>query len=562
MINKNESSKEFIIKNYLVLLGIITLVMCFVGTVITGYQVESIHKLYINKISSIIGLHKNELLNEIALDDIKSIEEHLTIIENKLSVDGIVLKFKQYEISNKSFELRQNDKFFLNFGPLKVPIANEFANINATLIVYYQNNFLKWIVYPILHTTLLVYFSSFILFVIIFLGLFKKIEKHLILPLKKVTISFKSSEFSNDILEMGNTKCLKEISALKMASLELKESQRKIAFSELAHQVAHDIRSPLTMLNMITSVDSSMSDEHKKLLKAAAARINNIASDLLHEHREKNVTSYNTTNLVLPILKKIIMEKTLTKNNDLITIKLITENNSQTVFTKMNPNELGRILSNIIDNSIEASNGKRVLINVTLSVKENNFSISIRDNAKGIPSHLIGKVGTKGFTFDKIGGNGLGLFHASSTIEKNNGRISIKSALNTGTSITIELPKSDPPSWFQGNIPVNKVRFLIVDDDETVHKRWKQILGNCESTHFYDFNENCLNNCNKNDEPFLLLDDNIQGSTLTGISFIEKYNLSKRSLLVTDDYENSKLQKKCISVGVKIFPKPLLYAND
>jgi two-component system sensor histidine kinase SenX3 len=70
--------------------------------------------------------------------------------------------------------------------------------------------------------------------------------------------------------------------------------------------------------------------------------------------------------------------------------------------------------------------------------------VKVMDSGKGIPQHLIDKLGSKGISFGKEGhqtaGSGLGLYHAMTTVKSWGGDLSIASLEGQGTTITIKIP--------------------------------------------------------------------------------------------------------------------------
>lgn len=103
------------------------------------------------------------------------------------------------------------------------------------------------------------------------------------------------------------------------------------------------------------------------------------------------------------------------------------------------PKDLKRILSNLLNNSVEASNdGGR--IRVSTDTDGEFCVIEVTDEGAGIPKDVIGKIGTKGFSFGKSNGNGLGLSNAISVVESWGRRVEITSNFSQGTSVTLRLP--------------------------------------------------------------------------------------------------------------------------
>ncbi|AZZ37479.1 hypothetical protein CIK05_11970 [Bdellovibrio sp. qaytius] len=214
------------------------------------------------------------------------------------------------------------------------------------------------------------------------------------------------------------------------------------ALSTQAKQVAHDIRSPLSVLNMIVPLLTDASDEKKDLINQAVERINSIASELLSKRTNANSYGYkiNPQNLVEKIIneKKVVLNKGVVLKHDIVRRDL-------EISSKLKESELERMLSNLINNSIEAVDLNKGQILCSFLTNENYFEFVVVDNGKGIPHHLIDKLGQKGASFGKeshtSSGTGLGLFHAKNAIEAVGGKLVIVSPANQGTIVKIQLPK-------------------------------------------------------------------------------------------------------------------------
>jgi signal transduction histidine kinase len=97
--------------------------------------------------------------------------------------------------------------------------------------------------------------------------------------------------------------------------------------------------------------------------------------------------------------------------------------------------ELSRLLSNLINNAIEA-HATRILIQAENVQPVTRIKIS--DNGKGIPNDKLKKVIEKGFSFNKKSGTGLGLSYAKEVTEKSGGQLILFSTLGEGTEIILE----------------------------------------------------------------------------------------------------------------------------
>jgi signal transduction histidine kinase len=234
------------------------------------------------------------------------------------------------------------------------------------------------------------------------------------------------------------------------------ESEKRIAESkmEIARQVAHDIRSPISSINLVLSVIKTNKPEELQILKTAAHQVNQIANDLLsrsqeevqihadlqttNTHRVYNFDIAKITNEILE-QKKMFLESEGKKINLVGKIQCFKE-----IKIRMSPATFQRIISNLLNNSIEAVNPEAGHINLTLAENNSQIYLEIQDNGKGIPASLLSKIGKKGFSLKryevKNAGTGLGVFHAIKNINEANGQLKIESVEDQGTKIKIYLP--------------------------------------------------------------------------------------------------------------------------
>ena len=370
-----------------------------------------------------------------------------------------------------------------------------------------------------------------------------------------------------------------EKSSNNIREIESLKSEKLI--TELSKQVSHDIRSPLSALDMaITSLDE-LPEDRRIIIRQATNRIRDIANSLLSANTSSNINTKNEiqTNteesskvqLVSSLIESIATEKRMQFREFInITIEFEQTTNSYGLFAKINPIEIKRLLSNLINNSVESMMDKTGKITVELIDKnDRELLIKITDTGKGIPSDILPKLGKAGSTFNKNEGNGLGLSHAITYIEKFNGNLEIESKVNIGTTINITLPKKTSPEWFVPKIELRKnTTIIILDDDSSIHQIWKERFSQLElnanniklehissSDQFRKFMQK---NYLDLDEPLFLMDfELLNHSKTTGLDLILECGISSNSILITSHFEENEILKRCEIAGIKLIPKPM-----
>ncbi|MCI5071397.1 sensor histidine kinase [bacterium] len=342
---------------------------------------------------------------------------------------------------------------------------------------------------------------------------------------------------------------------------------------ERAQQVAHDIRSPLTALNVVSKDLSGLPEGSRVLLRASIQRIQDIANNLVSKSEvytedTEGIDEHNTLEsvLLLPVIEEIVSEKRhQQRSKEGVNIVLDSEQ-TYGLFAKVDEHTLKRVLSNLINNSVEAFEGSgEVVVQITECLDSDEVLILVKDNGRGIPKDVLPKLGERGASFGKEAhkgsGSGLGLYHAKSSIEQWGGRFIIDSEEGNGTEIQLYLPKTDAPDWFIPAINLEGIKTIIMlDDDESIHQVWEKRLSpyteqyNIELKHARcpDAFEKLVQ---EREGLLCLCDYELLGYKETGLDLIEQNKLEDMAILVTSRYAEEAVQGRCKKLGIKLIPK-------
>jgi len=222
----------------------------------------------------------------------------------------------------------------------------------------------------------------------------------------------------------------------------IEEQNIKAAKYNIALQLAHDIRSPILALETISELFSELADEGKTLIKNVTKRISQIADDILKEYQPylPGTTDKYPLDLkisISEIVSSLFEEKKSSCSNKEISFELKFDDFSSDTIVNIAEKHLNRILSNILDNSIEAIH-KCGLIQINIHSDPDYTHIFIRDSGQGIAPNNVENVFKQGFSL-KPSGKGLGLAYVKEVIEAHGGQVEIQSTLNDGTSIRVSI---------------------------------------------------------------------------------------------------------------------------
>lgn len=359
--------------------------------------------------------------------------------------------------------------------------------------------------------------------------------------------------------------------AIKKLHFTVSSQSKLLGISQIASQVAHDIRSPLAALDLIVKDLSNIPEEQRSLIKNATHRINDIANNLLVEYKlntsfsdELNSIENEGKELVYIVANEIFSEKRVEYRKNNIQINVSTSNQAAFSFFNMSSSLFKRVISNIINNSIEAIGVNEAIGVITISLaKINGFiEIKISDNGRGIPDDLIPLIMKDGFSYLKPGGNGIGLYHANESLKKIGGKLIIKSEVDRGTDVTIYIPSVIEPEWFLTGIYISQAsKIVILDNDESTQEFLKEKLSIFIGINIYIFSsieQLKTSAINLNNIDLFLLGNYFSESEKNVTDDIIELEIEKRAVIVTSNFNQKFLQDLCVKKGMKILPKQII----
>ncbi len=256
------------------------------------------------------------------------------------------------------------------------------------------------------------------------------------------SIAWKGDDEIGQLVKEYNNMLLK----LERNSELLAQSERESAWREMAKQVAHEIKNPLTPMKLnIQHLQrialSNPDDMAERVNKVSEVLIEQIDT-LSHIATEfSNFAKLPKTNPELINVNEVLKNVAhLFKQNTESEIKLYI---TQSQFIIADREQCLRIFTNLLKNAEQAIPADRQgKIEIITFSNENEVIIKIRDNGCGIPDELKSRMFTPNFT-TKTTGTGLGLAMVKNYISSFGGSISFETVVNESTTFTISLPKAN-----------------------------------------------------------------------------------------------------------------------
>ena len=233
------------------------------------------------------------------------------------------------------------------------------------------------------------------------------------------------------------------IDELKRSAVKLAKSERETAWREMAKQVAHEIKNPLTPMRLsIQTFERSFS----KGQEFSKQRIKEFSDSLIQQiDTMSSIATAFSDFAEMPEPKKELLNVVEVVelaidifNKDHITFR----SSSKKIEANFDRTQLIRVITNLLKNAFQAiPEGRTPKIDVNISENNDDVSISISDNGYGISKTDMKKIFEPSFT-TKSSGMGLGLSMIKSIITAYNGNITFSSKSNVGTTFNINFPKN------------------------------------------------------------------------------------------------------------------------
>lgn len=272
-------------------------------------------------------------------------------------------------------------------------------------------------------------------------------------------------------IEESNAALTKSLQELKAAQAQLIQSEKMASLGELTAGIAHEIQNPLNFVNNFSEVNCELSDEileaadkgdlkeimqlaadiksNQEKIKAHGMRADAIVKGMLQHSRtssgEKEPTGIN--DLAEEYLR--LAYHGIRAKDILFNAKLVTDFDEKLGKINIIPQDIGRVILNLITNAFYAVAEKKKLLPVdyepvvTISTRKNGDKvfITVADNGNGIPEKVLDKIFQPFFTTKPTGqGTGLGLSLSYDIVKAHGGELKVETKEGEGSKFIVQLP--------------------------------------------------------------------------------------------------------------------------
>jgi signal transduction histidine kinase len=254
---------------------------------------------------------------------------------------------------------------------------------------------------------------------------------------KKIALEGATTEIRTLVESYNNM-----IDALEESAQKLASSEREQAWREMAKQVAHEVKNPLTPMRLSVQsfqrmFDPEDPDIHKKVDEYSKTLIQQIDTMSKIAEAFSNFAKMPAQNLEQLDIVEVVERALEIFPSDIIKFNALPKAINATV----DKDQLNRIVTNLVKNAIQSiPEGKTPKVEVEISEKTGKIYIQVTDNGSGIDPAIGEKIFEPKFT-TKTSGMGLGLPMIKNIIQTYNGEINYKTTLSQGTVFVVSFPK-------------------------------------------------------------------------------------------------------------------------
>ncbi|MBI2343375.1 MAG: hybrid sensor histidine kinase/response regulator [Deltaproteobacteria bacterium] len=366
---------------------------------------------------------------------------------------------------------------------------------------------------------------------------------------------------------------------LRAAEAEKRQLAEKLECTRLATQVAHDLRSPLSSIQVAGRIlgeevgREGRCGQAVNLLQLGCQRLWEIANDLLHTRASAPVGEQALA--VAPVHSPFAVHK--------MCDELVGEFQAQALgngvtFVKAYYTEAlvwrgdrsgwTRALGNLMKNALEAmQNGaahRDKQLTIGTAVEQDRVLVRVADTGPGMTEATMAKILQGGHTEGKADGHGIGMTVVREMVTAHGGTLAVASVVGQGTTFTLTVPATLLESTVV-TIPVEEGSLvLVLDDDPGMREQWRMLLWErdvmCERfTCWEEYADSPAAKDTTHPPSTVIVDYHFDNSAVDGVTIVRRLRAHGVPYLVlcTAEYWKPSLHEAVRDLGVTLCPKPV-----
>jgi len=237
------------------------------------------------------------------------------------------------------------------------------------------------------------------------------------------------------------------VQKLEQSAVDIAKSEREGAWREMARQVAHEIKNPLTPMKLsIQYLQKAIDNNAPNVKELSSGVARTLIEQIDHLSRIASEFSQfanigNLTNEVFDLHELLYSLASLHSIHE--NAEVIWEPVEGRVDIFADKTQMNRLFTNLLQNAVEAiPSSRKGLILIREELSKGFVTVIIEDNGTGIPEEMKGKIFSPNFT-TKTSGTGLGLAMCMGIVEQAKGEIWFDTNAKKGTSFHVSLPLAE-----------------------------------------------------------------------------------------------------------------------
>ena len=240
----------------------------------------------------------------------------------------------------------------------------------------------------------------------------------------------------------------KMVVKLEQSAQALAKSEREGAWREMARQVAHEIKNPLTPMKLSIQYLQKAINNNSANVKELSVNVANTLVEQI-DHLSKIAADFSQFANIGNVRTEVFDLHEILRSLGLLyesadNVQFDWQPIHQSVLIEADKTQVNRLFTNLFQNAVEACSSKELcLLSVTEELSDEAVIVKVSDNGNGIPEAMKKKIFMPNFT-TKSSGTGLGLAMSKTIIEHIKGKIWFETKEGQGTTFLVEIPIAEP----------------------------------------------------------------------------------------------------------------------
>ncbi len=362
--------------------------------------------------------------------------------------------FRQMQSQKSSYFIQNEQIGELSYLSAYVPFRNHANQVLIYLNLPYftRESLIRDEIAGLITTAVNIYLLLIIITVVITVLLSNRLTRPLLLIQDKLgklqllgqneKIEYTQKDEIGDLIEKYN----QMVEELAQAAQLLARSERETAWREMARQIAHEIKNPLTPMRLHIQHLQRMTSQNTEAYEERVRKVSEILLTQIESLSAIASEFSNFATLSEASMKPVSLKMQLLqvyalfdKEDEPTQLELHIEGNGDYMI-ESNEEQIRRMLINLIKNAIQSiPEDRKGLVTINLSEVQGKYLLEVKDNGKGISEEVSGRLFEPYFT-TKSSGTGLGLAIVKGIAESSNGLIRYETVLDKGSSFFVEFP--------------------------------------------------------------------------------------------------------------------------